>query len=77
MPDISILKAAAERVSHWDIRHGVFANWQADGIGLLLVAQCGGESIEKRISWFEIEQARYPTHKLEQAEQAALAGLSN
>ncbi len=77
MPDLSILKLAAERVAMWEEPYGVFGNWQADLIGLVLVAHHGGEKIEKHVSWFEIEQARYPAHVLERAEAAALAGLSS
>lgn len=77
MPDIAILKEAAKRVSSWEMQYGIFANWQADSIGLVLVARAGGERVEKWVSWFEIEQSRYPTHTLERAEAAVLSGLSS
>lgn len=77
MLSLDTLKVAAKRVSAWDVQYGIFAHWQLDAVGLTLVAQSGGEHIEKRVSWFELEQSRYPAHTLERAEAAALAGLSN
>ena len=77
MTDIAILKTACDRIAAWEVQHGIFASWQADQIGLVLSAQCGAEHVEKRVSWLEIEQARYPTNTLERAEAAALAGQSS
>lgn len=77
MVSIDVLKEATRRVTAWETQYGIFATWHLDIIGLTLVAKSGGEHIEKRVSWFELEQSRYPAHTLERAEASALAGLSN
>ena len=77
MADFDILKAAAQRIQGWETKHGVFANWNFDTIGLELVAHYGGNHVAQRVSWFDLEQSRYPTNTLERVEAAVLAGLSN
>lgn len=77
MPNIAILKASAERVSNWEENYGVFAEWYVGSSGLVLSASTGGNHIRKQVSWFELEQARYPANLLDRVEIAVLSGLSS
>lgn len=67
-----ILKIAAARVAAWDNKYGIQAYWKIGPTGLVLTAQRGTELIEKQVSWFELEQGRYPAHKLMHVESTML-----
>lgn len=77
MTDIMILKAAAQRVSAWADRYGVYGDLYLTQMGVTIQASSGGNHVSRTVPWFELEQARYPAHVLDRLEEAVLRGLSD
>lgn len=73
----TILKRAAERTDLWPINYGIYAVWGFDVIGIRLETTSGGEKVTKRVSWFELENSRYPANTIDRMIDTTLAGLSS
>lgn len=75
--DAAILKAAAERISNWSDRYGIFGDLYLNARGVTIRGSRGADHVVRTAAWFELEQARYPADLLEWMEEAVLRGLSD